>query len=326
MKVLITGAAGFIGTHLTRYCLKQGHQVVGIDSNWPRGHEFAPGYRYNVASQPITIENECFENFKPDVCFHLAAYASEGRSNHIRSFIHYNNTVGTANVINACVNHKCKLVFTSSVAVFSGADRFGDFSQPDPIDEYGLSKYMSEESIRIAAREQELQYQIVRPRNVYGPGQNLWDPSRNLFGIWMYNALHDKPCLIYGDGEQKRQFTYIDDLIPCLCNAHYLAGLDGPPAINLGSSVPYTINQAKDAFIAVTGYDKWQHVEARHEVKNAICDTGFAEKFLAWGEVEETPLRNGLKEMWKWAQIQPERPLDQMPPLEVTVNAHPSLK
>lgn len=329
MKILITGAAGFIGTHLVKYCLKQGHKVLGLDVYWRKDHElipllFGPGHDYvqlSVSSQPNTIENECFAKFKPDVCFHLAAYASEGRSNHIRSFIHYNNTVGTANIINACVNHKCKLVFTSSVAVYSGSPPFTEDMLPNPIDEYGLSKYMSERSIQIAGETQGLDWCIIRPRNVYGPGQNMWDRSRNLFGIWMYNALHNLPCLIYGDGLQGRSFTYIDDIIPCLYKAKDVS----KEVINLGSAFPWTIEAAAEAFKEVTGYRKFQNVEARHEVLEAFCNTSKSRLLLGFSELE-TNLIDGLSIMWDWAKQQPERPLDQMPPLEVQVNAHSSLK
>src|SRR5688572_13033336 len=131
-NILITGAAGFIGSHLVKYCLEQGHDVLGIDKQTPDTRhlrlQIDKSVDYQLEIFDLAIGRDAhqgylesiFSDFKPDVCYHLAAYASEGRSNHIRSFIHQNNTVGTANVINACVNHKCKLVFTSSVAVYSG--------------------------------------------------------------------------------------------------------------------------------------------------------------------------------------------------------------
>lgn len=332
MTILITGAAGFIGSHLAYHCIKEGHTVTLVDNDAKRLHEVFSNIPENrlatfwrvidVAKEPHLLE-EYFKYQKPDVCFHLAAYASEGRSNHIRSFIHSNNTVGTANVINACVNHNCKLVFTSSVAVYSGESPFYEFTRPNPIDEYGLSKYMSEQSIKIASKTQGLEYCIVRPRNVYGPGQNMFDPSRNLFGIWMYNALNNKPCLIYGDGEQKRSFTYIDDLIPSL----YKAITIRKSSVNLGSGISYTLNFASETFKKVTGYHNFQHVEARHEVMEATCDTAMARDLLGWPiSSAETKLYPGVEKMWDWAKTVPMRELDKMPELEVTVNAHSSLK
>lgn len=332
MKILITGASGFIGTHLATYCLDQGHEVHMIDNNWQNDHPLG-GHITHLKHNTYDIDvadrlhyeygglDALFDKIKPDVCYHLASYASEGRSNHIRSFIHYNNTVGTANMINACVNHKCKLVFTSSVAVYSGSPPFTEAMRPNPIDEYGLSKYMSECSIEIAGETQDLDWCIIRPRNVYGPGQNMWDRSRNLFGIWMYNALHDLPCLIYGDGLQGRSFTYIDDIIPCLYRAKDVSH----EVINLGSAFPWTVEAAAVAFKEITGYSKFSNTEPRHEVLEAFCNTSKSKKLLGFADLE-TNLIDGLAIMWDWAKKQPERPLQQMPELEVQVNAHSSLK
>lgn len=324
-KILITGAAGFIGTHLTKYCLQQGHDVWAIDKFWENDHElvaplFGPGnnlIRCDVRDGQL---DRFFKMFQPDVCYHLAAYASEGRSNHIRKFIHDNNTVGTANVINACVNYKCKLVFTSSVAVYSGSPPFTETMTPNPIDEYGLSKYMSERSIQIAGETQDLDWCIIRPRNVYGPGQNMFDPSRNLFGIWMYNALNDKPCLIF-NGTNIRTFTYIDDIIPSLYKAKDVS----KEIINLGSVIELTsIDRAANVFQKITGYYKFEYTTPRHEVAEAFCSAIKSKEIL--GFEDKTKLEDGLAKMWSWAKTVKMRPLDQMPLLECTVNAHSSLK
>lgn len=334
MKILITGAAGFIGTHLSKFCLDQGHDVYMIDNNWHDDHPFGGRITHlNPKHKTYDIDvadrwhNEyqgleaLFDNISPDVCYHLAAYASEGRSNHIRSFIHQNNTVGTANVINACVNSKCKLVFTSSVAVYSGSPPFTESVTPNPIDEYGLSKYMSERSIQIAGYTQGLDYCIIRPRNVYGPGQNIFDRSRNLFGIWCYNALNDLPLTIYGDGLQKRTFTYIDDIIPPLYNAKDLSC----EIVNLGAERAYDINEAAETFAMVANYySKFIRTEPRHEVQEAFCNTYKSRHRL--GFEDKTPLEVGLAKMWEWAKTVPMRALDVPPPLEVEINAHSSLK
>lgn len=333
-RVIVTGAAGFIGTHLSRYCLDHGHEVHMIDNNWTNnedGHEvvsFDSKGKYHIYDIDVADRrhNEyqglgmLFNMIKPDVCYHLAAYASEGRSNHIRSFIHQNNTVGTANVINACVNNKCKLVFTSSVAVYSGSPPFTEAMTPNPIDEYGLSKYMSERSIQIAAETQGLEYCIIRPRNVYGPGQNIFDRSRNLFGIWMYNVLNNHPCLIF-NGANVRTFTYIDDIIPCLYKAKDVKG----EIINLGSVIELTsIDRAANVFQKVTGYYNFEYTEPRHEVREAFCSAIKSKQLLAFED--KTSLEEGLTKMWEWAKTVPMRPLDHMPPLEVTQGAHSSLK
>lgn len=325
MRILITGGAGFIGSHLARYCQKQGHTVGIIDRDFSKDKmlDFESKWQVDLTDYSASTNvNMIFNEFKPSVCYHLAAYASEGRSNHIREFITRNNTLSTMRVINYCVKYNIRLIFTSSVAVYSGEHLHSEEETPNPIDEYGLSKYMSECSIKIAAETQGLEYCIVRPRNVYGPGQNMFDPSRNLFGIWMYNALHKKQCLIYGDGTQERSFTYIDDLIPSL----YKARWQTKGVINVGSSMSYSINSASSIFMGVTGYGKFAYVEARHEVKEARCSTHLSEVVLGWRRVSLVSLDTGLDRMWTWAQQQVDRPLDVMPPLEVEVNVHSSLK
>ncbi len=257
---------------------------------------------------------------KPNIVFHCAAYASEGRANHIRRFIHYNNTLGTLNVINACVNNNCKLVFTSSVAVYSGNAPFDEKRTPMPIDEYGLSKLMSEKSIEIAGHEQGLEWCVIRPRNVYGIRQSLWDRTRNLFGIWCYNALNNLPLVIFGDGENKRSFTYIDDIIKPLWNAHKVS----KQIINLGSEKVYTINQVAEIFSEITGYRNIIHTEPRPEVGEAFCSIEKSKLLL--GFEDKTDIYNGLERMWEWAKQQPKRELQIPPKLEVTINAHSSLK
>lgn len=328
MRVAVTGASGFIGTHLVKFLIANGHEVLALDIHWPGEHPlsamlFGPGHhqvRIDISKELVRL-NQMFANFKPDVCYHLAAYASEGRSSWIRSFIQMNNTVGAANVINACVNNNVKLVFTSSVAVYGTMKgKYSEMHLPDPIDEYGISKYCTEMSIKVAAELQDLKYCIIRPRNVMGEYQNLFDRSRNLFGIWCYNALNKLPLQIYGTGNQTRCFTYVGDIIEPLFNAHEEHGY----TINLGSSKPYTINEAAEIFTRVSGYRLIQHIQGRHEALEATCETGLSERVL--GYQDKTSLEEAITMMWNWAKDQPMRALDQMPPLEVIMNTHESLK
>lgn len=327
MKILITGAAGFIGSNFVHWLLANtDHTVIGVDNmsggykdNMPKEGPRFCFYEYDVLYD-FCLE-DIFSEHKPDICYHMAAYASEGRSNSIRTFIHFNNTLGTTNVINACVNHNVKLVFLSSVAVYSGQPPFNEWCTiPNPIDEYGLSKLMSEKSIEIAGNVQGLEWCIIRPRNVYGERQNLFDPTRNLFGIMCYNALKGLPIKIFGDGKNKRSFTYIGDILEPLYNAREVRNR----IINLGTGDVYTINEAAEAFSEITGYKNITHVEPRHEVAEAFCATAYS--IQALGFEDKTNIKEGIEKMWEWAKVQPMRDLVQPPKLEVTKNIHSSLK
>lgn len=322
MNILITGIAGFIGSSLANFIAQNQseHTVIGID-------DLSGGYMENVLPNIKVYKLNCsdprvskvFTDHKIDICFHLGSYASEGRSNSIRSFIHFNNTISTCNIINNCVNHKAKLIFASSVAVYSGEPPYFEYTVPNPIDEYGLSKLMSEKSIEIAGKTQGLEWCIVRPRNVYGPGQSIFDPSRNLFGILCYNALNNLPIKIFGDGSQTRSFTYINDILEPLwnCRKHYNR------VFNLGSEIVYSVKHAVEIFSEITGYNNIVNVEPRHEVKDAYCNTDLCVAELGYKNL--TGLGAGIENMWVWAKQQKMRPLLIPPPLEVSVNIHSSL-
>jgi len=322
--ILVTGAAGFIGGNFCKWLINNtNYKVVGIDdlSGSVNEENFPNDSRCSFVKTNINHDHlySVFDMFKPDVVYHMAAYASEGRSNHIRRFIHQNNTVGSMNVINACINYNCKLIFTSSVAIYSGVPPFHEKTTPNPIDEYALSKWTTEQSIQIAGKTHGLEWCIVRPRNVYGIGQSLVDPSRNLFGIFCYNAKKGLPLNIFGTGENKRTFTYIDDIMRPLCLAMYWRN----EIFNLGSAIPYSIKEATEIFMDVSGYRNYIHTEAREEVPDAICMIDKSQSYLDF--VDKTTLREGLQKMWAWAKNKEVGERQTPPPLEITKNAHISL-
>lgn len=325
MKILITGAAGFLGSAFSHWLLENTeHEVIGVDNMSGGYTDNLPQHkRFKFAFLDVRNGEETdllFSRHKPNVVYHLAAYASEGRANHIRNFIHSNNTVGTLNVINACVNHDCKLIFTSSVAVYSGKPPFHEDIMPNPIDEYGLSKWCSEKSIEIAGEEQGLEWCIIRPRNVFGIRQNIFDPSRNLLGIFCYNAINDLPLCIFGNGSHTRSFTYIDDILEPMYNARKYE----KQIFNLGSRYVYSIKQAQQIFSWVSEFESVIHLRERPEVADAYCLTDKSEQLL--GFKEKTSFYEGVDKMWKWAVGLPMKERVTPPKLEVTKNAHSSLR
>jgi UDP-glucose 4-epimerase len=311
--VLITGVAGLLGSKLADWIIekKKDYKVIGIDNLFG-------GYMENVNKDVIFFNrdlssddiSDIFDKYNIDYVFHFAAYAAEGLSPFMRKFNWYNNSVSTANIINNCIEHDIKrLVYTSSMSIYGHGDmklnRFDENDTPCPIDPYGISKYACEMDIRVAGDQHKLDWCIIRPHNIYGENQNIWDKYRNVLGIWMYKILHNEPILIYGDGEQTRAFTYIEDNLEPLWNAAVLLEAS-KQIINLGGITPYTINKAASILSEITNYDKLEHKEARHEVKWAVPT--YQKSIDILGFENKTNLTEGLTKMWEWAKKQPDRP------------------
>jgi UDP-glucose 4-epimerase len=311
MKILITGVAGLLGSRLSDWIIENvpGSEVVGIDN-------LSGGYIENV-NPKVDFRNldishddrlkEVFEETKPDYVFHLAAYAAEGLSPFIRTYNYDNNLRSTAAIVNECIKHEIKrLVFTSTLAVYGhGYGGIFDESQvPKPIDPYGVAKYACEMDIQIAGEQHGLDWCIVRPHNVYGIKQNIWDKYRNVLGIWMYQHLEGEPMTIFGDGKQTRAFSYIDDSLEPLWNSAIRESASNQ-IINLGGIKEYSIREANEILRQVIGGGSVQYFEQRHEVKHSIPTWQKSVDILGFSH--ETNLEDGLTAMWNWAKNQSRR-------------------
>lgn len=306
-NVLITGVAGLIGSRMADWILehRSDYNVVGVD-------DLSGGYIENVNDHVSFHQLDCksselkdlFESYRPEIVYHFAAYAAEGLSPFIRNFNYQNNLISTSNIINECIRHNVnRLVFTSSMAVYgNGNPPFDESHTPEPIDPYGIAKYACEMDIRVAGEQHGLDWCIIRPHNVYGVKQNIWDSYRNVLGIWMTQYINGEPMSIFGDGEQKRAFSFVDDCLEPL----WKAGVDvraSKQIINLGSAVYHTINEANDLLKAVIGDGETVYKESRHEVKDAHPTWAKSAQLLDYQD--RTPLLEGLKIMWEWAKKQP---------------------
>jgi UDP-glucose 4-epimerase len=308
MNILITGIGGLLGSRLADWIIENtDNEVIGID-------DMSGGYEDNVHSKVELYRmdlstgdiNTIFDTHKPDIVYHLAAYAAEGLSPFIRKFNYRNNLVATANVVNECIKHDVKrLVFTSTMAVYGeGNPPFDETDKPNPIDPYGVAKYGCEMDIQIAGTQHGLDWCILRPHNVYGVKQNLWDRYRNVLGIWMYQYMNGEDMTIFGDGEQTRAFSFIDDTLEPM----WKAGIQdncSKEIINIGGTKFYTINEANQILMDVIGGGKTIYLEQRHEAKEAHPTWDKSVELL--GYEDKTPLYDGLKKMWEWAQKQPSR-------------------
>ena len=310
MKILITGVAGLLGSRLSDYIIENHPYVhiVGID-------DMSGGYRENVNSKVELWEmnlvngniEECFERHQFDYVYHFAAYAAEGLSPFIRTYNYQNNLVATSRIITQCIKHNIKrLVFTSTLAVYGHQDgnMFDESQVPKPIDPYGVAKYGCEMDIQIAGEQHGLDWCIIRPHNVFGVKQNVWDKYRNVLGIWMYQHTINEPMTIFGDGTQTRAFSYIDDSLEPLWKASQDKRAS-KEIINLGGIKEYSINEANEILREVVGGGEVKYYEGRHEVKHSIPTWQKSIDLLDFEH--KTDLKEGLTKMWEWVKTQPVR-------------------
>jgi len=298
-SILVTGALGFIGSHIVEELVSRGHDVVGLDdlSGGVLDNQIE-GATYDINS---ILNHACLDKLftacKFDYVVHAAAYAAEGLSPYIRRFNYENNLIGSVNIINACLNHNVKhLTFLSSIAVYGDNCMFEDFGCETPIDPYGISKLAVELDIQAANKQFGLNYTVFRPHNVYGERQNLNDKYRNVVAIFMRAKLKNTRSTIFGDGNQTRSFTYVKDIVPAICDSLKSKKMQNG-IFNIGSDNSYTINEIAN----ILQLKKISYVAERHEVKHTNPDHG---EINAITKLGETTLRQGITQMWNWAKTQ----------------------
>ncbi|HCR28972.1 MAG TPA: UDP-glucose 4-epimerase [Opitutae bacterium] len=304
---LVTGAAGFIGSHVAEHCLKLGIDVVATDNlsggsldNVPAGCEFVEG---DLKSNSFV--ESLWNRQKFDYVYHLGAYAAEGLSHFIRAYNYRTNLLASVNLLNQAVNHEVKcFVFTSSIAVYGANQLPMDESMtPLPEDPYGISKYAFELDLRAAHQMFGLNYIIFRPHNVYGPRQNIADKYRNVIGIFMNQLLKGEPMTIFGDGKQTRAFSYIDDVAPLIARSPRNSKAY-QETFNIGADTPHSVLELAHEVSAAMGKPTdVRHLEARNEVVDAYA------KHDKIREVFDCPvpvsLKAGIREMARWVQNRP---------------------
>jgi len=309
MRVLITGVAGFLGSRLADWIIEHipNVELIGIDN-------LSGGYKENlhdlVEFFPIDILDEkiseVFSTYRPDYVFHFAAFAAEGLSPFVRSYNYRNNLEATSKIVTECIkNDVTRLIFSSTMGVYGdNPTPFYESDQPNPIDPYGIAKYACELDIRAAGEHHGLDWCIIRPHNVYGVKQNIWDRYRNVLGIWMYQHINGLPMTIYGDGEQTRAFSYIDDCLEPLWKSSQESSCS-KQIINLGGTKHYSMNEANEIIREVMGGGTLSYKEKRYEVKNAY--SSYQKSIDLLGYNDKTSLIDGLTTMWNWVKTQPNR-------------------
>ena len=312
MKILITGVAGLLGSRLADWIIDNTkHEVIGID-------DLSGGYLEHVNNSMQFYElnlinlhdlTGIFNRERPDIVYHFAAYAAEGLSPFIRKHNYENNLIASINLITCSIQYDIKrFVFASSMSVYGNKYKppFHEDLLQAPIDPYAIAKYSVEQDLKVAYDQHGLKYTIVRPHNFYGINQNIWDKYRNVLGIWMYQIINNEPPTIFGDGDQIRAFSYVDDSITPFWNASQNDECIGE-IINLGGIKECSIKEACSILISVTNSKLTPvYLEPRHESKYAWSTWEKSVDLLDFQH--NIDLEDGLLRMWEWALKQPNRP------------------
>ena len=285
MHIFITGIAGFLGSNLADYYLAKGFKVSGCDN-------LIGGSVDNIDQAKINFYKGDCENLEfmvkamkgADVVCHAAAYAHEGLSSFSPTLICNNNVTGSTSVFTAAIINKLKrIVYCSSMARYGNAPTpYLETQVPDPVDPYGVAKVAAENILKILADTHGIEYNIAVPHNIIGPKQKYDDPYRNVASIMINLMLQNKRPTIYGDGEQKRTFSDIEDCIYCLDKLLLDPNIKSE-IINIGPDEEFiSINALYEILSNKIGFNqKPIHTEDRpNEVKHATCSADKARKIL----------------------------------------------
>ena len=312
MKILVTGVAGFLGSHLSEKLSKMGHQVVGVDNliggyedNVPKGIDF-----HNFDCCNLKKMNEVMKNV--NAVYHCAATAHEGLSVFSPYEIGKNNFLASSSVFSAAISNKVKrIIFCSSMARYgSQKTPFTEDMTPKPVDPYGISKVASEDLLKNLCELNNIEWVIAVPHNIIGPRQKYDDPYRNVVSIMLNRILQKQPPIIYGDGNQKRCFSFIDDCLSCLIPMLDQKNLN-KQIINIGPDEEFvTINKIFEICSNVSGsnLNPIHKKDRPREVKHATCSADKARKLLNYKTT--TDLITGVKSTFEYIKKRGTRPFD----------------
>ena len=304
-RVLVTGGAGFIGSHVADGLIARGHEVYVLD-------DLSGGFRENVPAAAAFVEcniadaeaiERLFNRTRFTQVYHLAAYAAEGLSHFIKHFNYTNNVIGSVNLLNASIRNGVELfVFASSIAAYGTPVELPltEASPLHPEDSYGIAKYAIELELEACRTMFGLDYVIFRPHNVFGPRQNIGDRYRNVIGIFMNQILQGQPMTIFGDGTQTRAFSYIADVAPIMAEAIEVPAARNQ-AFNIGADTPYSVRDLAQAVAKAMGVaPQVVALEPRVEVQHA--HSAHDKLRRVFGTRPQTSLDDGLAAMAAWVR------------------------
>lgn len=324
-KIFVSGVAGFLGSHIAESFIKKGHPVVGTDN-------MIGGYLDNVPPEVDFYGYDCnfLNSMKKimdgvDIVYHCAAAPYEGLSVFSPFYVTQNIFDITASVLTAAIHHKVKrFVFTSSMARYGTNEvPFTEDMQPNPQDPYGISKYASELLIRNLSQVHGIEHVIAVPHNIIGPRQKYDDPYRNVASIFINRMLQGKQPIIYGDGQQKRCFSFVNDTLSCLEKMAFQDNVLGE-VINVGPDEEFvTIETLANEVADILNFklDPIYKPGRPQEVKLATCSADKARSLL--GYKTQYSLRRGLEEMVQYISQRGTKPFRYYIDLEIVNDKTP---
>jgi UDP-glucose 4-epimerase len=312
MRILVTGGAGFIGCHLCRRLLAEGHAVSVVDNESTGRRENLPADVWFVSgdvARPADLE-PVFARGADAVC-HIA-----GQVSIIRSFSDpvvdlRTNVEGTLKVLEQCLKHKVPRLLHASSMTLYGNCRTVPTPETEPCvpdSYYGITKFAAERYVHATAERPDLGFDFqvtsLRMYSVYGPGQALDNPYQGVLGIFLGNLLRGEPITIFGDGEQTRDFVYVGDIVEGWVRALQNKAASGR-VLNLGSGRSLSINQLAEAAVAAFGHSPGTYKIVRAplrpgEQRTVRADIGQARSVLGWEP--RTAFEAGLAETLRWAR------------------------
>ena len=300
-KILITGVAGFLGSNLANFLIEKNYEVIGIDN--------LIGGELDNINKKVKFYNFDCQNFEKinklckdvDCIYHCAAMAHEGLSVFSPVEISKSNVVATSSVVAAGINNKVRrIIYCSSMARY-GKQKipFTEEMKTQPVDPYGICKVAGEDILKVLCNLNKVEWIIAVPHNIIGPNQKYDDPYRNVISIFLNRILQGKPPMIYGDGNQKRCFSYVDDCIYCLYGMLVNKNVVNQ-VINIGPDEEFvSINEVAEICSNITGSNlKSEYISDRpQEVVEATCSSDKARKLLFYET--KTSLHDGIKKTYE---------------------------
>ena len=319
MKIFITGVAGFLGSHLAKRMIDLGHEASGNDN-------LIGGEKSNLPEKIKFFETDCNDLEKMsdiikgnEIIYHCAATAHEGLSVFSPNIITKNIFQASVSTITAAIQNKVRrFIYCSSMARYGSQDYpFTEDMETKPEDPYGVAKVAGENILKLLADLNGMEWNIAVPHNIVGPNQKYDDPFRNVLSIFINRNLQNKPAVIYGDGKQKRCFSYIDDAVYCLEKMALDKNIN-KEIINIGpDEEDVTISELAEMVANEIGFNgKPSHLSDRpKEVRFATCSANKSRKLLNYKT--KTSLKEAIKKTTEFIKKSGTKPFKYYLPIEI---------